>query len=174
MGQNHRMTNPAFTDILEANAAYAADFRLAGLRPEAARGLAVVTCIDSRIEPLTMLGLVPGDAKIIRNAGARVTDDALRSLVLAIHLLSVERIAVIAHTRCRMVGASDDELRATMADVTGQSTDGWTFHAVLDQTETLVADLATLRNCPLVPDRVTIGGFVYDVETGALRLEATG
>src|SRR6478609_5193461 len=109
------MTQPAFADILEANRAYAAEFRLAGLRPEAARGLAVVTCIDSRIEPLDLLGLVPGDAKILRNAGARVTDDALRSLVLAVHLLGVDRIAVIAHTRCKMTEATDAELRSEIA-----------------------------------------------------------
>ena len=167
------MTTAQFSDILEANATYAQDFRLAGLKPEAARGLGVVTCIDSRIEPLTMLGLVPGDAKIVRNAGARVTDDALRSMVLAVHLLEVDRIAVIAHTRCRMVGATDDQLRATMAEVTGASTEGWSFHAVPDQKPTLLADLAVFRDCPLMPERVAIAGFVYDVDTGKLELVAT-
>jgi carbonic anhydrase len=168
------MTDTAFTDILEANRAYAADFRLAGLRPEAARGLAVVTCIDSRIEPLTLLGLVPGDAKILRNAGARITDDALRSLVLAVHLLGVERIAVIAHTRCKMTEASDDELRTEIGTLAGASADGWTFHAVQDQGATLRTDLAIIRDCPLVPASVELGGFVYDVDTGLLRLEAEG
>ncbi len=166
------MTDP-FADILTANAAYAAEFSLAGLRPEAARGLGVVTCIDSRIEPLTMLGLVPGDAKILRNAGARVTDDALRSLVVAVHFLDVERIAVIAHTRCAMTGTSDAELGARIADITGEPVEGWHFHAVEDQLATLADDVTRLRDCPLVPDHVTIGGFVYDVDTGALRLELT-
>ena len=167
------MTQAGFADILAANRAYAIDFHLAGLRPEAARGLAVVTCIDSRIEPLTLLGLVPGDAKIIRNAGARVTGDALRSLVLAVHLLGVDRVAVIAHTRCKMTEASDAELRAEIAALAGAPADGWTFHAVSDQLATLRADLATIRECPLVPPSVALGGFVYDVDTGRLRLEAS-
>jgi carbonic anhydrase len=167
------MTEPAFADILAANHAYAAEFRLAGLRPEAARGLAVVTCIDSRIEPLTLLGLVPGDAKIVRNAGARVTDDALRSLILAIHLLEVDRVAVIAHTRCKMTEASDAELRDEITSLAGASADGWEFHAVGDQLATLRSDLAAIRDCPLVPRSVELGGFVYDVDTGRLRLEAS-
>ena len=164
------MTDP-FGDIMAANAGYATGFALAGLRPEAARGLGVVTCIDSRIEPLTMLGLVPGDAKILRNAGARVTDDALRSLVVAVHFLDVERIAVIAHTRCAMAGTSDEVLRTRIAEITGEPVDGWEFHAVEDQLGTLAGDVARLRNCPLIPDRVSIGGFVYDVDSGAIHLE---
>ena len=78
-----------FDDVLAANEAYAQGFRLEGLEPVAAKGLAVLTCMDSRIEPLAMLGLAPGDAKILRNAGARVTDDVLRTLVLASYLLGV-------------------------------------------------------------------------------------
>jgi carbonic anhydrase len=166
------MTDSPFADILRANRAYADDFHLAGLRPEAARGLAILTCMDSRIEPLALLGLVPGDAKILRNAGARVTDDALRSLVLAVHLLEVDRIAVIAHTRCKMTEADDAELQREITVRAGASADGWTFHAVDDQVRTLQSDLAILRGCPLVPERVELGGFVYDVDTGELRLEA--
>ena len=91
-----------FDDILAANRRYAESFALAGLDPRAARALGVLTCIDSRIEPLDMLGLAPGDAKILRNAGARVTDDVLRTLVLASYLLGVDRAMVVAHTKCRM------------------------------------------------------------------------
>ncbi|CAN5447081.1 hypothetical protein BH23ACT7_BH23ACT7_25390 [soil metagenome] len=80
------MSDP-FADVLSANAAYAQQFDLGGLPGRAARGLAIVTCMDTRIEPLRMLGLRPGDAKILRNAGGRVTDDVLRTLVLAVHLL---------------------------------------------------------------------------------------
>jgi len=96
-----------FADVLAGNEAYAHDFRLGGLEAVSARGLAVLTCMDSRIEPLKMLGLAPGDAKILRNAGARVTDDVLRTLVLASYLLGVDRAMVVAHTECRM--ASGDE-----------------------------------------------------------------
>ena len=167
------MTDPAFTDILAANHIYAEQFHLGGLRPETAKGLGVLTCMDSRIEPLTMLGLVPGDAKILRNAGARVTDDALRSLVLAIHFLGVTRIMVIAHTRCRMTQSSNDEIRAAIAERTGVTTDGWEFHAIPDQRETLASDIAALRACPLIPETVAIAGLVYDVDNGRLRMEAT-
>jgi carbonic anhydrase len=166
------MVEPGFADILHANDDYAASFRLAGLDPEAARGLGVVTCIDSRIEPLALLGLVPGDAKIIRNAGARVTPDALRSLVLAVHLLGVHRIAVIAHTRCKMTQATDDELRVAVAELAGHPADDWDFLAVADQQDTLAKDLGEIRNCPLIPPGVEIGGFVYDVDTGRLTLVA--
>src|SRR6476469_5460103 len=100
-----------FDDLLAANARYRAHFHDTGMAGIAAKGLAVVTCIDSRIDPLAMLGLQAGDAKIIRNAGARVTDDALRSLVLATNLLGVTRICVVQHTECAMVGQTDEELR---------------------------------------------------------------
>jgi len=165
------MTDSSFADVLDANRVYADGFTLAGLEPQAARGLAILTCMDSRIEPLALLGLVPGDAKILRNAGARITDDALRSLVLAIHLLGVDRIAVVAHTRCKMTEATDAELQEMITDLAGASADGWTFHAVPDQVETLRSDLALLRECPLVPARVVLGGFVYDVDTGRLSHE---
>src|SRR4051794_41400081 len=99
-----------FADVLRANVAYARNFSPAGLDGRAARGLAVLTCIDSRIDPLAMLGLEPGDAKILRNAGARVNDEVLATLVIATYLLDVERLMVIAHTDCRMIAASEDDL----------------------------------------------------------------
>ena len=166
------MTDPAFTDILAANAVYSETFHLGGMLPEAARGLAVLTCIDSRIEPLTMLGLVPGDAKILRNAGARVTPDALRSLVLAVHLLGVERIAVIHHTRCKMAEASDEELRVEVAARANAPADDWEFLAIDDPNEVLASDLAVLRSCPLIPDRIAVIGLMYDVDSGRLHTEA--
>jgi carbonic anhydrase len=91
-----------FDDVLAANAAYAASFVDLGLPGQAGKGLAVVTCMDSRIDPLGMLGLVKGDAKIMRNAGGRVTEDVLRTLVLAVHLLGVERILVVENTSRKM------------------------------------------------------------------------
>src|SRR3954469_9418989 len=103
------MTPDPFGHELAANDQYARGFALGGLEPVAARGLAVLTCMDSRIEPLTMLGLQPGDAKILRNAGARVTDDVLRTLVLASYLLGVDRAMVVAHTRCKMAAGSEED-----------------------------------------------------------------
>ena len=101
-----------FDDLLEANRRYRTEFHDSGVEGVAAKGLAVLTCIDSRIDPLAMLGLRAGDAKIVRNAGARVTRDALRSLVLAANLLGVARVCVVQHTDCAMVGSTDEELRA--------------------------------------------------------------
>ena len=109
------MSEGPFFDVLAANRSYAATYRFAGLEPHAARGLAVLTCMDSRIDPLRMLGLRPGDAKILRNAGARVTDDVLRTLVLATTLLDVERVMVVAHTQCRMAAGTEDEVHAAIA-----------------------------------------------------------
>jgi carbonic anhydrase len=158
-----------FDDVLSANRTYAASFRLGGLAPTAARGLAVLTCIDSRIEPLDMLGLAPGDAKILRNAGARVTEDVLRSLVLAVHLLAVERICVVQHTGCRLTGASNSDLQATIGQHSGADAGEWDFLPIDDQEQTLAADVERIRACALLPSTVAVAGFVYDVETGHLR-----
>jgi carbonic anhydrase len=157
-----------FDDLLTANREYAAGFALAGLGAPAARQLAVITCIDSRIEPLAMLGIAPGDAKIIRNAGARVTDDALRSLVLAVALLDVRRVAVVAHTDCAMAKATDDELRALIGAQRGEDASTWEFQTIGDQTYVLRQDVARIRTCPLLPDDLLVGAFVYDVDSGLL------
>src|SRR3954462_12187371 len=111
-----------FGDELAANDQYAREFSLGRLRPVAARGLGVLTCMDSRIEPLQMLGLRPGDAKILRNAGARVTDDVLRTLVLAVHLLGVRRILVVPHHGCRMIAGSEDEVHKAIFNASGADT----------------------------------------------------
>ncbi|RCV57000.1 beta-class carbonic anhydrase [Marinitenerispora sediminis] len=161
------MANDAFDDVFTANAEYARRFRLAGLEPVAARGLALVTCMDSRIEPLDMLGLRPGDAKILRNAGARVTDDTLRTLVLAVYLLGVDRVLVLPHTRCKMASvASDDEVHRTIADQYGVDTRSLEFHTVQDQRATLLHDLERIRHHPLLPDGLAVAGAIYDVDTG--------
>jgi carbonic anhydrase len=158
----------AFDDLLAANRLYEAKFEDSGQRGVAAKGLAVLTCIDSRIDPLAMLGLSKGDAKILRNAGARVTPDALRSLVLAVNLLGVNRICVVHHTECAMVGSTDDQLRARIESERGVDASGWEFLATTDQLATLRADIDRVRACPLVPSDVEIGGFVFDVHTGGL------
>ena len=127
--------------MLAANEAYAHDFRLAGLEPVAARGLAVLTCIDSRIEPLDMLGLRPGDAKILRNAGARVTDDVLRTLVLASYLLGVDRAMVVAHTKCRMGSGDEDDIHAALDEAGGPDTRSLAFLVTDDQEATVREDV---------------------------------
>ena len=158
-----------FDDVLESNERYAHTFDLAGIDPSAARGLAVLTCIDSRIEPLAMLGLRPGDAKILRNAGARVTDDVIRSMIAAVHLLNVHRIAVVQHTNCAMMTPSADLLRARVAESAGRSADEWDPMVVTDQRAVLALDLERLRTHPLLKGRLELGAFIYDVGTGLLQ-----
>jgi carbonic anhydrase len=157
-----------FDDLLDANRQYQTRFHDSGVAGKAARGLAVLTCIDSRIDPLAMLGLRAGDAKIIRNAGARVTDDALRSLVLAANLLDVTRVCVVQHTECAMVGSTDDEMRRVISEKRGVDASGWDFLASTDQGATLRADLERLASCPLLPPDLEVEGFVFDVRSGAL------
>jgi carbonic anhydrase len=160
-----------FDDILAANRIYADSFRLAGLEPVAARGLAVLTCIDSRIEPLAMLGIAPGDAKILRNAGGRVTDDVLRTLVLAVNLLGVDRVCVVQHTACRLEGTTNEDLRSTIGGLRGTPVDAgaWDFLPIDDQQRVLRADMELIRSCPLLPPGLPVAGFVYDVDTGLLE-----
>jgi carbonic anhydrase len=157
-----------FDDLLDANRHYRDEFHDSGVAGRAAKGLAVLTCIDSRIDPLALLGLVPGDAKIIRNAGARATDDALRSLVIAVNLLDVTRVCVVQHTECAMVGTTDAELRGRIERASGGDATGWDFLAMADQLETLHGDIRLIRSCPLVPRDLHVGGFMFDVHTGEL------
>lgn len=157
-----------FDDLLDANRRYQTDFHDSNVEGVAARGLAVLTCIDSRIDPLAMLGLKAGDAKIIRNAGARVTDDALRSLVLAANLLGVMRVCVVQHTDCAMVGSTDDEMRARVGAIRGVDATQWDFLATTDQLATLHNDLERIASCPLLPSELQIGGFIFDVHSGEL------
>jgi carbonic anhydrase len=156
-----------FADVLAANEAYARDFRLGGLEAEAARGLAVLTCMDSRIEPLALLGLEPGDAKILRNAGARVTDDVLRTLVLASYLLGVERAMVIAHTKCRMAAEAEEDVHAAVREAGGPDTRSLSFLVARDQEATVRADVQRIRSWPYL-ERLAVGGFLYDVDSGRL------
>ena len=127
----------------------------------------MLTCMDSRIEPLRMLGLRPGDAKILRNAGARVTDDVLRTLVLASYLLGVERVMVVAHTNCRMAAESEDEVHAAVEAAGGPDTRSLAFLVADDQEETVRDDVQRIRSSPYLP-RLEVGGFLYDVDTGRL------
>lgn len=157
----------AFDDVLEANEEYARGFRLAGLSGRATKGLAVLTCIDTRIEPLQMLGLSPGDAKILRNAGARVDDEVLSTLVLAHRLLGVDRVIVVAHTDCRLGVESEDVLHEALAAAGGPDTRGLSFAVGAGREETLREDAERIRSSPHLVG-LEAGGFLYDVGTGRL------
>jgi carbonic anhydrase len=158
-----------FDDLLAANTAFAETFDLAGFDGVAHRGVAVVTCMDSRISPLRMLGLKPGDAKIFRNPGGRVTTAALEALVLGVHLLGVDRILIVPHTRCAMATATEAELREQVSAASGQDATWTSWHVVSDQAAALRDDVARVRAHPLIPDGVPVGGFMYDVDTGLLE-----
>jgi carbonic anhydrase len=161
------VTNP-FDDLLAANQKFAETFTLSGFDGVAHAGVALVTCMDSRIDPLGMLGLHPGDAKIFRNPGGRITEQALEALVLGVHLLNVRRILVVPHTRCAMASASQDELRRRVGESAGQDASWQTFGVVADQEAALADDVRKVRSHPLIPETVEVGGFIYDVDTGLL------
>ncbi|MEU0519029.1 carbonic anhydrase [Streptosporangium sp. NPDC006007] len=156
-----------FDDLLAANKEFSSTFTDSELTGKAARGLAVVTCMDSRIDPLGMFGLRPGDAKILRNAGARVTEDVLRTLVLAVYLLGVNRVLVMPHTDCGMAKITDDEVHR-LAARNGVDTRSLEFHTVPDQDSALRRDLTRIRTSPFLPSDLAVGGAVYDVRTGRL------
>jgi carbonic anhydrase len=158
-----------FTDLLDANRKFAETFDHGGFDGVAHAGVAIVTCMDSRIDPLAMLGLGHGDAKIFRNPGGRVTPHALEALVLGVHLLGVDRILVVPHTRCAMASSSEAELRQRVGASAGLDASWQTFGVVDDQEAALLDDVTKVRSHPLIPSSVAVGGFVYDVDTGLLK-----
>jgi carbonic anhydrase len=157
-----------FDDLLQANREFADTFDLGGFDGIAHAGIALVTCMDSRIDPLAMLGLKHGDAKIFRNPGGRVTPQALEALVLGVHLLNVQRVLVIPHTRCAMASASEQELRARVGESAGVDAGWQSFDVVPDQLDQLRQDVAKVRTHPLIGERAKVGGFLYDVDSGLL------
>lgn len=157
-----------FDDLLEANASFAATFTDAGRPARAARGLAVITCMDSRVDPFQILGIAAGDAKVLRNAGARVTDDVLRTLVLAVYLLGVNRVLVMPHTRCRMAESTDAHIHELIQRDYGIDTRSLEFRTDPDQIGALRHDLVKIRSAPLLPRDLVVGGALFDVDTGRL------
>jgi carbonic anhydrase len=158
-----------FADVLSANRAFVGSFPNSDLTGTAERGLAIVTCMDSRISPLAAMGMQAGDAKILRNAGARVTDDVLRTLVLATYLLGVTRILVMPHTDCRMASGDESGIHRQIMDEHGVDTRSLEFRTVSDQRAALALDVTRIRSFPLLQKGVTVGGVIYDVATGALE-----
>lgn len=158
----------AFADVLASNATFAQGFDDQHLTGRAAQGLAIITCMDSRISPLAIVGMQPGDVKILRNAGARVTEDVLRTLVLASFLLGVNRILVMPHTDCRMASATEPEIHETILAEHGVDTRSIEFRTVRDQQSALATDVLRIRSHPLLANGVTVGGALYDVHTGKL------
>jgi carbonic anhydrase len=125
--------------------------------------------MDSRIDPLRMLGLKAGDAKILRNPGGRVTPHAMEALVLAVHLLNVNRVLIVPHTRCAVASNTEQELRERVSASAGTDATWQPIHVITDQVAALEEDVRKVRTHPLVPESVEVGGFLYDVDTGLLE-----
>nr|NLI51717.1 carbonic anhydrase [Propionibacterium sp.] len=165
------MDAEGFADLLAANRRYgnSAPRNFDGI---AHAGVGIVTCMDSRLQPLEMMGLFLGEAKILRTPGGHVTEDALRGLVLGVHLLQVTRILIVQHTRCAMAGGDDAWMWQRVADATGADLTGFHVGADPDQLGRLRADVELLRVHPLIAGRALVGGFLYDVESGLFEQRA--
>jgi carbonic anhydrase len=125
--------------------------------------------MDSRISPLSVVGMKAGDAKILRNAGARVTEDVIRTLVLATYLLGVNRILIMPHTDCRMASGAEAEIHKQIKDQHGVDTRSLEFRTVTDQKRALITDVLRIRTYPLLPKEVIVSGAIYNVKTGKLE-----
>jgi carbonic anhydrase len=154
--------------ILLANARYSDGFDQGGLPVPPARRLAILTCMDARIDPMRALGLELGDAHVFRNAGGRASDDAIRSLVISSQLLGTREFLVIHHTGCGMLTFTNDQLRAQLHDL-GRDASDIDFLPFSDLDESVRDDVTVVRASPLMPPDITVRGFVYDVATGRLR-----
>ena len=167
-GPSNGFPHDQFDDLLAANLEYQKTFKYSDLTGQAKKGLAVVTCMDSRINPLSVVGMRSGDAKILRNAGARVTEDVLRTLVLATYLLGVDRILIMPHTDCRMAKSEEPEIHATIQEQFGVDTRSLEFRTVSDQKRALEIDVQRVRSYPLIRKGVTVAGAIYNVANGSI------
>jgi carbonic anhydrase len=155
--------------LLDANARYAESFDLGRLSHVPARKLAVVACMDTRLNVEEMLGLRPGEANVIRNAGGTVTDDVLRSLIISHKMLGTQEFVVINHTQCGMTTFRDEELQARLRKETGADASDVRFHTFSDLEGNLRAQVDRIKASPFLKDVATVHGLVYQVEDGRLR-----
>ena len=174
-------------EVLAANQAYAGSFGKKGeLALPPARGFAILTCMDARLDPAKYAGLQEGDAHVIRNAGGRASDDAIRSLVISYKLLGTKEWFVIHHTNCGMEFFTDDVMRGLLAnslETAALGSDGFydvghgpgsheakhiSWLTIADQASSVTEDVRRIRSHPLVPSRIPVYGFIYDVASGKL------
>ena len=155
-------------DLLRNAEEYAASFDKGDLPLPPAKGVAVVACMDARLIPTRVLGLEEGDAHVIRNAGGVVTDDEIRSLAISQRLLGTTEIILIHHTDCGMLTFTDDEFKRSVQDDTGIKPE-WAAEAFSDLDEDVRQSIARIQASPFIPNKDSIRGFVYEVETGKLR-----
>src|SRR3954469_12271710 len=155
-------------ELLRNNEAYATSFDKGELPLPPAKKLAVVACMDARLDVAAILGLEPGDAHVIRNAGGVVTDDEIRSLAISQRLLGTEEIVLIHHTDCGMLTFTDDEFKRSIQDDTGVKPE-WAAEAFGDLDEDVRQSMARIQASPFIPRKDSVRGFVYEVETGKPR-----
>lgn len=177
---------PVLDEVLAANDGYAASFELGELALPPARGFAILTCMDARLDPAKYAGLREGDAHVIRNAGGRASDDAIRSLVISYKLLGTSEWFVIHHTDCGMEFFSNEIIAGLLAsslDTAALGPDGFydvgdspgsdagadiDWLTITDQSQAVIDDIVRIKAHPLVPARIPVHGFLYDVRTGRL------
>jgi carbonic anhydrase len=155
-------------DLLARNAEFVAAFDATGLPMAPGRKVAILACMDTRLDPAQALGLEPGDAHVIRNAGGVVTEDAIRSLVISQRLLGTEEIVLIHHTGCGMLSFSDDTVLDQIESEVGARPD-FTLRSFPDLDEDVRQSIASLRANPFLTHTKSVRGFVYDIGTGTLR-----
>jgi carbonic anhydrase len=156
-------------EVLAANERYARTFTEGSLPAPPRRRLAVLTCMDARLDPAQALGLDEGDAHVIRNAGGRSSDDAIRSLVISAHLLGTREFLVIHHTDCGMRTVTNQAIRDRLRRELGVDAGTIDFLPIADEEVAIRQDIAAIRASPLMPNDIAVHGFVYDVRTGRLR-----
>jgi carbonic anhydrase len=154
--------------LVDNNEGYAASFDKGDLPLPPAHKVAVVACMDARLDPARVLGLEEGDAHVIRNAGGVITDDEIRSLAISQNLLGTEEIVLIHHTDCGMLTFTDDQFADQLEEATGERPD-WHAHAFDDLDENVRASRRKIEESPFIPKTHSVRGFVYEVETGRLR-----
>lgn len=159
-------------EITAANERYAKEFAKAGkgsLPMPPGRRLAVITCMDARLDPEQFLGLHEGDAHVIRNAGGRASDDALRSLVISQELLGTEEVLVIHHTDCGMLTFTNDQLREKLREKYGRDPGNVNYLPFLDLKQSVQDDVETVRSYPFMRKDTKVSGYIYDVKSGKLQ-----
>jgi carbonic anhydrase len=155
-------------ELLENTTAYADGFEKGALPLPPAKRVAIVACMDARLNPYGLLGLSEGDAHVIRNAGGVITDDEIRSLAISQRLLATEEIMLIHHTDCGMLTFRDDEFRRQVQHDTGIKPE-WAAEAFDDLEEDVRQSIARIKASPFIPKKDNVRGFIYEVETGLLR-----
>jgi carbonic anhydrase len=155
-------------ELLQNNAAYAEAFKKGDLPLPPAKGVAVVACMDARLDVHKILGLEEGDAHVIRNAGGVITDDEIRSLTISQRLLGTREIVLIHHTDCGMLTFSDEELRAQIHEEVGMKPH-FSMESFSDLEEDVRQSIARIEHSPFIAHKDAVRGFIYEVETGRLR-----